>query len=60
MPDSKVGAELGRGAEVVIKSGTGVVVWRGPQRSLYRKYGWPAKKDIQDHLILYKEEVLDE
>lgn len=53
-------AKLGRYSEVVIESGTGITVWKGPQRNLYRKYGWPAKKDIQDHLALYKEEVLED
>lgn len=59
IPDATVKAELGRLPEVTITSGKGVVVWRGPQRNLYRKYGWPAQKDIQGRLQMYIEEFLE-
>jgi len=60
IPDANVTAQLGRMPEVTISGGKGVVVWRGPQRNLYRKYGWPAKKDIQQRLQMYQEEFLEE
>jgi len=58
LPQAKVSAQLGRSSEVTIASGNGVVVWKGAQRSLYRKYGWPAQQDIQQRLQMYKEDVL--
>ena len=54
----KVTANMTNGSTVSVVSGTGVVIWTGPQRDLYRKYGWPAKKPLQAHLQMYKEEVL--
>lgn len=47
-----------QGSTVSIVTGKGVKIWSGPQRDLYRKYGWPAQKPIQAHLQMYKEEVL--
>ncbi|GAB5370249.1 hypothetical protein AAMO2058_001476100 [Amorphochlora amoebiformis] len=29
---------------------TNQLVWEGPQRDLYRKYGWPAEKGIKKAL----------
>lgn len=58
LPQASVSAKLGQRSEVIIASGTGVVVWKGAQRDLYRKYGWPAKADIQQRMQMYKEDVL--
>lgn len=58
MPDADVQARLAQTSTVTITSGTGIVVWQGAQRSLYRKTGWPAQKEILDRLQMYKEDVL--
>lgn len=58
LPDADVQAKCESTSTVTIKSGTGVVIWSGAQRSLYRKNGWPAQKDIRARLEMYKEDVL--
>jgi hypothetical protein len=58
LPDATVEAKQAHSSTVSIKSGTGVVVWSGPQRDLYRKYGWPAQKEIVSRMQMYKEDVL--
>lgn len=50
---------LGRrqGRDTVIVKCQGIEIANVAQRDLYRKYGWPAKKEIVERLQAFKEEM---
>ncbi len=59
-PDAQVKAKTWSppGRDMVqIKSAGGVEIAKVMQRDLYRKYQWPAKKEIMERLQMYKEEM---
>mgnify|MGYP006116412613 CR=1 FL=1 len=58
-PDAKVTPVLGQrqGRDTVIVKCSGIEIANVAQRDLYRKYGWPAKKEIVARLQAFKEEM---
>ena len=55
--ETKLWRPPGYGPDKVQISCGGVPIVSVGQRDLYRKYGWPAKQTIIDHLNLSKEQL---